>query len=57
MTKEEIQKKKKELTDKFNELQAQKEEMNSNLKKVVEEQLRLQGEFRLLEELEKETKK
>jgi len=45
--------KKEELTAKFNELEKKKVIFIQSLKEIQEEQLRLQGSFRLLEELEK----
>jgi predicted nuclease with TOPRIM domain len=45
--------KKEELTEKFNELEKKKVIFIQSLKEVEAEQLRLQGAFKLLEELEK----
>jgi len=45
--------KKEELTTKFNELENKKAIFIKSLKEIEAEQLRLQGAFRLLEELEK----
>jgi len=50
-----IKQKKEELIKKFNNLEVQKQELNQKLNEIVTEELRLQGEFRLLEELGRET--
>jgi predicted transcriptional regulator len=47
--------KKEELTKRFNALEAEKQSLNQKLNELITEQIRLQGEFRLLEELGRET--
>ena len=49
-----IKLKKEELNKKFQALDAQKMSLNQQLSEALSEQIRLQGEFRLLAELEKE---
>ena len=52
MTNEEIVTKKKEIEDQFNVLEKTKGELNQKIQDILSEQLRLQGEFRLLGKLE-----
>jgi predicted nuclease with TOPRIM domain len=47
--------KKEELTKRFNDLEAEKQVINQRLNEIVTEELRLQGEFRLLDEMGRET--
>lgn len=49
-------KKKEELEKKFSELEKKRIEMSNQVQEIAKEQIRLQGEFRLIDELSKETK-
>jgi len=50
-------KKKEELEKKFNDLEKKRVETTNQAQEIVKEQIRLQGEFRLLDELSKEEPK
>lgn len=53
MTKELIKLKKEETDKKFKELEVAKTELNKKVAEIINEQLKLQGEYRLLETMEK----